>query len=99
MVNVTIDGRAIEVPEKTTILQAAAMAGISIPTLCYWKGINEIGACRVCVVEVEGYNKLFTACNNTVDDGMVIHTNSKKVKEGPMLNSYFLSMILTVQHA
>ena len=86
MVNLTIDGRAVEVPEKTTILQAAAMAGISIPTLCYWKGINEIGACRVCVVEVEGYNKLFTACNNTVDEGMVIHTNSKKARKSRRSN-------------
>lgn len=86
MVKVTIDGRQIEVPEKTTILKAAAMAGISIPTLCYWEGLNEIGACRVCVVEVEGYNKLFTACNNTVDDGMVIHTNSKLARKSRRSN-------------
>ena len=78
MVNVTIDGKTIQVPERTRILDAARMAGVNIPTLCYWEGLNEIGACRVCVVEVEGYNKLFTACNNTVDEGMVIHTNSRK---------------------
>ena len=78
MVNVTIDGKTIQVPERTRILDAARMAGVNIPTLCYWEGLNEIGACRVCVVEVEGYNKLFTACNNTVDEGMVIHTNSPK---------------------
>jgi len=78
MVNVTIDGKTIQVPERTRILDAARMAGVKIPTLCYWEGLNEIGACRVCVVEVEGYNKLFTACNNTVDEGMVIHTNSEK---------------------
>ena len=78
MVNVTIDGKTIQVPERTRILDAARMAGVNIPTLCYWEGLNEIGACRVCVVEVEGYNKLFTACNNTVDEGMVIHTNSAK---------------------
>ena len=78
MVNVTIDGKKIQVPERTRILDAARMAGVNIPTLCYWEGLNEIGACRVCVVEVEGYNKLFTACNNTVDEGMVIHTNSAK---------------------
>ena len=73
MVKVTIDGRTIEVPEKTTILDAASQAGVHIPTLCYMKELNEIGACRVCVVEVEGYERLFTACNNTVADaGLII---------------------------
>ena len=86
MVNVTIDGKQIQVPENTTILRAAAMAGVKIPTLCYWEGINEIGACRVCVVEVEGYDKLFTACNNTVDEGMVIKTNSPKARKARRTN-------------
>ena len=86
MVNVTIDGKTIQVPERTRILDAARMAGVKIPTLCYWEGLNEIGACRVCVVEVEGYNRLFTACNNTVDEGMVIHTNSKKAWEARYTN-------------
>ena len=81
MVSVTIDGRTIQVEENTRILDAARIAGVNIPTLCYWEGLNEIGACRVCVVEVEGYQKLFTACNNTVADGMVIHTNSKKARQ------------------
>ena len=54
MVNLTIDGIALSVPEQTTILDASAKAGVHIPTLCYWEGLNEIGACRVCVVEVEG---------------------------------------------
>ena len=52
---------------------------IKIPTLCYLKNLNEIGACRICMVEIEGYEKLFTACNNPVREGMVIHTNSRKV--------------------
>ena len=60
-VKLTIDGIQIEADRRSTILQAAALAGIRIPTLCYLKGINEIGACRVCVVEVEGYAKLVTA--------------------------------------
>ena len=81
MVNVIINGRAVKVPEKTTILEAAEKAGVRIPTLCYLKDLNEIGACRICVVEVEGYERLFTACNNPVADGMVIHTNSKKARE------------------
>ncbi len=81
MVKVTIDGKTISVPERTTILEAAAAAGIKIPTLCYLKDINEIGACRVCVVEVEGYDRLMTSCNNAVKDGMVIHTNSRKARD------------------
>ncbi|HIR14450.1 MAG TPA: iron hydrogenase small subunit [Candidatus Choladousia intestinavium] len=81
MVNVTINGKTIQVKEGTRILDAAAQAGFPIFTLCYLKDLNEIGACRVCVVEVEGYAKLVTACNNIVVDGMVIYTNSPKVRE------------------
>ncbi|SEA59524.1 NADH-quinone oxidoreductase subunit G [Oribacterium sp. KHPX15] len=86
MVNVTIDGISLQVPEKTTILDAASKAGVHIPTLCYMKELNEIGACRVCVVEVEGYERLFTACNNTVAEGMVIYTNSKKARAARKTN-------------
>ena len=86
MVNVTIDGNTIQVPERTRILDAARLVGVRIPTLCYWEGLNEIGACRVCVVEVEGYDKLFTACNNTVADGMVIRTNSPKARQARRTN-------------
>lgn len=81
MVNLVINGKQIKVKDGTTILDAAKTAGIFIPTLCYLKDINEIGACRVCVVEVEGCAKLVTACNNKVWEGMVIHTNSPKVRE------------------
>lgn len=90
MVNAIIDGKKIQVPEKTTILDAAKSVGIIIPTLCYLKEINEIGACRVCVVEVEGHKKLFTACNNVVEEGMVIHTTSKKAREGRRKNVQFI---------
>ena len=95
MVNVTINGKQIHVKEGTTILEAAASADIFIPTLCYLKDINEIGACRVCVVEVEGCAKLVTACNNKVQEGMVIHTNSPKVRESRRNN---VELILS-QHA
>ena len=80
MVNLTIDGREITVKENTTIMEAAAQNGIPIPKLCYLKGINEIAACRVCVVELEGKEKLITSCNNVAKEGMVIHTNSPKVR-------------------
>ena len=80
MVNLTIDNIKVSVPEGTTIMEAAASVGIPIPKLCYLKGINEIAACRVCLVEVEGYEKLVTSCNNPVKEDMVIHTNSPKVR-------------------
>lgn len=81
MVNITINKKNIAVPEGTTILAAAKNSGIEIPHLCYLKEINEIAACRVCVVEIEGKDKLVTACNNVVEEGMVIFTNSPKVRE------------------
>lgn len=80
MVNLTINGKQISVKENTTIMEAADQNGIEIPHLCYLKGINEIAACRVCVVELEGKDKLLTACNNVVEEGMVIYTNSPKVR-------------------
>ncbi len=86
MVKVTIDHIPVEVKEKTTILDAAAAAGVKIPSLCYLKGINEIGACRVCCVEVQGIDRLVTACNNVVENGMVIFTNSPRVREARRTN-------------
>jgi len=80
MVNLTIDQKPVCVPEGTTIIEAAKQVGIPIPSLCYLKGINEIGACRVCIVEVEGKDKLIISCNNKVEEGMVIYTNSPKVR-------------------
>ncbi len=80
MVNLTIDGKQISVEENTTIMEAAAQNGIPIPHLCYLKGINEIAACRVCVVELEGKERLITSCNNVAKEGMVLYTNSPKVR-------------------
>lgn len=79
MVKIFIDNNSVNVDNGTTIMEAAKKIGIEIPHLCYLKGLNEIAACRVCVVEVEGKNKLVTACNNYVEEGMVIFTNSPKV--------------------
>ena len=80
MVNMIIDGKHVSAEENITIMEAAERNGIPIPKLCYLKGINEIAACRVCVVELEGKEKLITSCNNVVKDGMVIYTNSPKVR-------------------
>ena len=70
MVNLTIDNKQISVPEGTTILEAAEQNGIPIPRLCYLKGLNEIGACRVCVVELVGKERLIPSCNNVVEDNL-----------------------------
>ena len=79
MVTVTIDGKELSVEENLTILEAAQTADIKIPTLCYLKDVNEIGACKMCVVEVEGSRHLVTSCNTKVRDGMVINTKSDRV--------------------
>ncbi len=79
-VNLTIDGVSVSVPSTYTVLEAARRAGIKIPTLCYLKGINEVGACRVCLVEIEKARALAAACVMPVSEGMVVHTNSAKVR-------------------
>lgn len=79
MVNVTINGTKISVPQGSTILEAARELGIEIPTLCFMKKKNEIGACRICVVEVKGAKTLVTACVMPVSEGMDILTNSDRV--------------------
>lgn len=86
MVNVTINGIAVRVPDGTTIMEAAAKAGVTIPSLCYLKEINEIGACRVCCVEVEGESRLVSSCNNLVYEGMVVHTNSPRARQARRIN-------------
>ncbi len=86
MVTLTIDNTSVCVDEGSTILEAAKKAGMEIPTLCYLKGINEIGACRVCIVEVEGCDRLVPSCNTQVQPGMVIHTNTPRVREARRTN-------------
>ena len=85
-VTLTIDHKSVTVPENTTILEAARSININIPTLCYLKDINEIGACRICCVEVEGMERLVPACDNVVADGMVVFTNSAKAREARRMN-------------
>ena len=79
MVNVKINGREYSVPADSTVLEAARYAGVDIPTLCYLKDINEIGACRLCLVEVTGARGLVTSCVYPVNEGMEIFTNTPKV--------------------
>ena len=87
MVSLTINDQKITVSEGTTILEAAREVGIDIPHLCYLEGINEIGACRVCIVENKGMDTLITACNTPVEEGMQIYTNSPKVRKTRRINA------------
>lgn len=79
-VNIQINGMPLSVPKGVSILEAARFAGIEIPTLCYLKDINEIGACRICMVEVKGARSLVTACVYPVNEGMEIFTNTERVR-------------------
>ena len=94
MVTFELDGKKLRVPEGTTILEAAQSANIPIPHLCYLKDINEIAACRMCMVEVEGTERLQPACNTRVTEGMVIRSNTPKVRQARRTN---LRLILS-QH-
>ena len=86
MVTVFIDGKSIEVQEGTTILEAARQLNIQIPHLCYLKDINEIAACRVCCVEVEGERAMVSSCNTPVKEGMKVHTNSPRARATRRVN-------------
>ena len=90
MVKLIIDRKPVSVPEGTTILEAARSVNIEIPTLCYLKGINEIAACRLCMVEIEGYPRLVPSCDNVVAEGMVVHTNSPRAREARRVNMRLL---------
>lgn len=86
MVSLTINGRRVQAPEGTTIMEAARLADIHIPHLCFLKSINEIAACRVCCVEVEGERAMVTACNTPVMEGMAVHTNSPRARQTRRVN-------------
>ena len=95
-VNITIDGIQLYVPANYTILQAAKEVGINIPTLCFLKDVNEIGCCRMCVVEVKGSKALQAACVHPVKEGMVVYTHTPKVMEARKVT---LELILSNHNA
>jgi NADP-reducing hydrogenase subunit HndD len=80
LVEVTVDGEAVRVPEGTTLLDACRRQGIDTPTLCYLESLTPVNVCRVCVVEVEGSRALVPACSRKAEDGMVVHTDSERVR-------------------
>lgn len=95
MVNLVIDGKKISVEKDTTILQAALQNGIDIPTLCFLKDINEVGDCRMCIVEIEGRKGFATSCIQKVEEGMIVKTNSPEVIEARKI---ILDLILSNHH-
>jgi formate dehydrogenase major subunit len=92
MINLTMDGKQIEVPEGTTVLEAARGAGIDIPTLCDHKELTPYGGCRLCLVEVEGIRTLQPSCTLPVNNGMVVKTNTPKVLEA---RKYVLTLLFS----
>jgi NADP-reducing hydrogenase subunit HndD len=92
MINLTIDNIPVTVPEGTTVLEAARSAGIKIPSLCFLKDVNEIGACRICVVEVKGARSLMASCVYPVSEGMEVKTNTERVRHSRRLT---LELILS----
>ncbi|MDO4745381.1 MAG: NADH-dependent [FeFe] hydrogenase, group A6 [Bacillota bacterium] len=95
-INITIDGIKLYVPENYTILEAAKEVGINIPTLCFLKDVNEIGCCRMCLVEVKGSSALQAACVHPVKEGMEVFTHTPKVMEARKVN---LELILSNHNA
>ena len=95
MVKLVIDNKPVEVEEGTTILEAARQNGIDIPTLCFLKDINEVGDCRMCIVEVEGRRGFATSCIQTVEEGMVVKTHSPEILEA---RKTILDLILSNHH-
>lgn len=80
VISLTIDGQAVCVPEGTTLLEACRLQGIATPTLCYLENLRPVNVCRVCVVEVEGSRALVPACSRRAESGMVVQTDSERVR-------------------
>ena len=91
LVELTIDGRSVEVPEDSTVLDACKKLGIDTPTLCYGETLAPANACRICVVELEGARTLIPACSRKVEAGMVIHTDSPRVRHSRKMVIEFLA--------
>src|SRR5436853_6468593 len=90
LVNLTIDGRAVQVPPQTLVIDAAKTVGIEIPAFCYYEGLTLQAACRMCLVEVEKMPKMMTACTLPVAEGMVIRTETEPVHQARKYNLEFL---------
>src|SRR5437588_8659766 len=92
LVKLTIDGREVQAPPGTLVIDAAKTVGIEIPAFCYYEGLSLQAACRMCLVEVEKMRKLMAACTLPVSEGMVVRTETKQVAEA---RKYMLEFLLT----
>jgi NADH dehydrogenase/NADH:ubiquinone oxidoreductase subunit G len=92
-VTLKIDGKEVKAPEGTTLIDAAALAGIHIPNLCYIKGMKGVGACRLCLVEIEGMKAPVISCNTKVKEGMTVNTKTEKVEE---VRKFVIDLILSM---
>ncbi len=99
MVEITIDGRPVSVPEGSTLLDAARSIGIDTPTLCFLENLTPVNVCRICVVEVEGSRILVPACSRQVEPGMVVKTDSERVRLSRRLVLEFLASSVDVSTA
>src|SRR5258708_4514931 len=91
LVDVTIDGKAVRVPEGATLLEACRQQGIDTPTLCYLENLTPVNVCRVCVVEVEGSRTLVPACSRKAEAGMQVQTDSERVRTSRRMVLEFLA--------
>ena len=91
MIKVTVDGKLVEVAKGSTVLDAAYAAGVDVPRLCFLKKINETSACRLCVVEIEGIRTLKNSCAVEATDGMVVRTNTERVRQSVISNLKLLA--------
>ena len=99
VVGITVDSKTVEVAEKATILDACRAAGIAIPTLCWAENLTPVNVCRVCVVELEGARTLVPACSREVEPGMVVHTDSERVRHSRRLVLELLASATQVDRA
>src|SRR6266852_754054 len=90
-VELTIDGQSVAVPEGATLLDAARQLGIETPTLCFLENLTPVNVCRICVVEVEGSRTLVPACSRKAEAGMVVHTDSERVRTSRRMVLEFLA--------
>ena len=93
-VNLKINGISVSAPKNATVLEAARLAGVDIPTLCYLKDINQIGACRMCLVEIKGARSFAAACVQPVGEGMEVYTNTPALRRSSARTRAFSSRML-----
>ncbi|MYH95372.1 MAG: 2Fe-2S iron-sulfur cluster binding domain-containing protein, partial [Acidimicrobiia bacterium] len=98
-VTIRVDGQEVAVPEGATILDACDAAGIDTPTICYGPTLTPVNVCRVCVVELDGSRALVPSCSRPAEEGMVVHTDSERVRHSRKMVIEFLATGVDVSQA